>query len=530
MNDTNGHVMPRASRRSSALIGFLTALAVVAMIAACTPDQGSGGSSSKPDRYNLGIRLVDDGLDVTWDATMVGNVNGYAVQVIQSDPPEGTWSTIATVGPEDELSVHYSDVIEGVVYRFRVGEFTEPGSSVKSWSAGATALYVVPKLPLIHIDTENGTPIVEKKVQIPMQLTFDPNGSEYEPLIDLPGTIRGRGNSTWNPQKKPYQIKFASKTKFMGLASAKKFVLLANYYDPSQLRTYTAAQVSQATDLAWTPGYRWVEVILNGQYIGVYQLAEKVERDKNKVNIDKMSETDIDGEELTGGYLLQIEGRMDQKDKPGWKIGSGMSVTVEDPDEPTPEQFAYIKTYVDELDSVLHSSRFTDPVDGYRKYLDVESFIDYWLVQETTRNSDGMWDSGYFYKQRNDPLLHFGPIWDFDLSMGNPSTTIDTSTEGWATLPGRRWPRRITQDPSFISQLNTRWVELLPEISQIPDRILTAGASLEDAKFNERARWGKYQGAERPQDEPQYLADWLNDRIAWMTDALADWAGDEPAA
>lgn len=498
-------------------LAFLTALlAVVAMVASCAPDEGAGTGTTSV--FKLNAQLTSTGFDLSWQPTPIGQANGYQLQVLQTKPASGTWVDVATTtdGNGDfQPEGTFNDVTDGYTYMFRVREANSPGAA---WSPAINAWFVELTLPVMRINTQDYTPIVEKSTYIPGTFSLDPNGSSYAALSG--GLqIRGRGNSTWAMPKKPYKLKLDSKTALMGLTKSKKFELLANYFDKSSLRTDVAAQISDMTDLAWTPSYRHVEVVLNGQYLGVYQLAEKGGVSSDRVNITEMTENDNEGEALTGGYLMEIDARYAAKGNPGFDTARGkVPVAFEDPDPPTPEQKQYIRDFVNNFENILMSNNF-DPVTGYRKYLDVESFIDHWIVQEATRNQDAFWSSTYFYKERNSDKLVFGPIWDFDNSMGNPLSIRDLDPEGWDARLRGPWTYPLFRDPVFVGEANARLAELAPRImSEVRPAIEATYQTLQPALAHDAIRWN-YTSA--PEDTATFLSDWLDERVTWMTTTLA---------
>ncbi len=485
--------------RFAALLGVLIAST---LIAACTTPP----SSSTPNSAGLYTTLAADGIQVTWNPTGQGQTNGYDLQYRVDG---AGWTAIPTTF---DNTVLFDDVTEYTQYWFRVRAKVAPGATANTFSDSVTAWYVVPKLPIVRIDTQNRAPILDRENYVQASMTIDPNGTAFAAYSGTLG-IRGRGNSTWTLPKKPYKLKLDSKSGLMGMPSSKDYALLANYFDPSQVRTATAEAISKATDLAWTPSYEHVEVILNGVYQGVYQLAETVKVASNRVDIEEMEDTDNAEPEITGGYLLEIDARLEENNEPGWRTTRNVPVVVKDPEPYTTAQRNYIRTHVQTFEDVLYSSTFTDPVNGYRKYLDVESFIDHYLVQEITRNGDSSWSSTYFYKQRGDDKLYFGPMWDFDRSMGSPVTPKPQPPEGWYARGNGAWTRRLFQDPAFAAQVDARFRELEPTLVQMPDQVNALATSLLPALDNDVARW-KY--THRVEDEPQFLDDWLTTRLAWM--------------
>lgn len=486
---------------------MLAALVVALAAAACGP---LPGSTPAADPLALRASQGDGVLVLDWKLTAGGNAHGYELQTTA----EGGWATFLVT--HDTTTV-YSDVEPLETYSFRIREVAAPGEPAEAWGKPIIARYYEPVLPVIRIDTENAAPIADKDNYVRAAMTLDPNGSD---LTAYEGTlgIKGRGNSTWTKPKKPYRLKLDTKSPLAGIASNKDWVLLANFNDRSQLRTYAAAQIAHATDLDWTPTYRHVEVILNGRYDGVYQLTEAVKPGKDRVDITEMEPEDNEGEAVTGGYLMEIDIRLEQNNEPGWRTNRNVPVVVKEPDPMTPEQRAYISDHVQRFETSLMASNFTDPALGYRRYLDVESFADHYLVQELTRNPDAFYASTYFTKERGDEQLRFGPIWDFDFSMGSEFAMYpNLAPEGWHVRNTGVWVPRIFADPTFVDLVEQRWQELSPELQGLPEELRALGEQLAPAVENDTKRWGTLGEVN---NSPDFVADWLSTRIAWFDDQL----------
>ncbi len=484
------------------------AVVVVALaLAGCAP---TTPTPPTPNPAGLRADLVSGALALSWTPTAAGQTYGYDLQYHDGD---GRWEVIPT---GTDVAVTFDQVVPRTKYFFRVRSRVAPSAAPNAWSPMASAWYVEPHLPIVRIDTVGRTPILDRETYVAGSMTIDPNGSGYAPYSGTL-TMKGRGNSTWVYPKKPYKLKLDKKSPIMGIASNKDWVLLANWGDRSQLRTSAAGEISRATGLAWTPTFRHVEVILNGDYQGVYQLTEQVEVKSNRVEIEEMEPEDISGEALTGGYLLEIDDRLEENAEPGFRTTRNVPVVVKDPDPMAPQQRAYIRNHIQTFEDRLAGPSFTDPVAGYRPFLDVGAFIDFWTVQELTRNGDSFWSSSYFTKERGDDHLVFGPIWDFDHSMGSIVTPRPQPPEGWFARDNGFWTRRLFQDPTFVTEVEDRWDELEPAFSALPTQIEALGASIESAIPNDEARWG-YTRA--PEDRPAFLSNWLRTRIDWMDAAF----------
>jgi spore coat protein CotH len=250
-------------------------------------------------------------------------------------------------------------------------------------------------------------------------------------MTDTETGVRGRGNASWNFPKKPYRLKFSSKRSPLGApAKAKKWTLINNYGDKTLMRNILAFEVSRRAGLAYTPFCHPVDVILNGEYKGCYQLCDQIEVAKGRVDITEMEPEDVSGDNLTGGYLIEIDAYAEQEIS-YFKSNKGTPVTIKSPDDEdiVAQQSAYIKNFFNNMEMAVFASNFTDEAKGYRKYLDLDSFLRFFIVGEFAGNTDTYW-SVYMYKDRNSGKLYSGPIWDYDLAFENDNRTYPINSIG----------------------------------------------------------------------------------------------------
>ncbi|MEJ0086492.1 MAG: CotH kinase family protein [Pseudomonadota bacterium] len=376
-------------------------------------------------------------------------------------------------------------------------------------------------LPVLRITTDNGAPIVSKDVYITGQMNLASTVAGEAAVIG--GLqIRGRGNSTWDMPKKPYRLKLTDKQSLLGLPSSRDWVLLANYSDKTLLRNALALDLGTKLGLPWSPRSAYVEVYLNGRYDGVYQLMENIKVAKDRVNIDELALADVGADKITGGYLLEVDFRQDGHTM--FSAVDHLPIVFQSPEEPAPAQETYIKGYVDEFETVLHSSGFADPATGYAAYIDVDSFVRWYLVNEVFRNVDAnMWTSCWMFKPRGGKL-HMGPLWDFDLGAGNVNYEDAFKTDGWRVRTGP-WFSRLFEDPAFAARVKLLWNEIKnDELAAMLQSIPVNAAKLQQPQLNNFQRWpilemyvwpnymipGSYAG------EIAYLDTWLEARIAWL--------------
>ncbi len=319
-------------------------------------------------------------------------------------------------------------------------------------------------LPIVLISTPNNVEITSKEnwIEGAYMLVVDEKGDTiYDGFMD----IKGRGNSTWGQEKKPYNIKLASKSKILGMPKHKRWCLLSSNIDKSLIRNCIAFEIAKRTGLAWTPRGQHVEVVMNGQHIGYYYLCEHLKIDENRINIREMSSEDEE-EDITGGYHVEVDKMLDEENQFVSSIRKLPYMFKEpDADVLTSKQFEYFKSYIDTLEHTLYDEgRIL--THEYEKYMDVESFIDYWIVYELTNN----WQlnslrSVHLHKDRNGKLTA-GPVWDFDYD------TFATWTSEMLVNKVALYYDALFKDPSFVLKLKERWNMFKHAFETIPTFIL----------------------------------------------------------
>jgi hypothetical protein len=271
-------------------------------------------------------------------------------------------------------------------------------------------LFQLTNLPTVSIHTLNGEIPYDKEHQIVSQLTIISNDGTQ--LLSETGTTRERGNYSRSFPKKPYRIKFDKKQHVLDApAKAKKWTLINNYGDKTLMRNLLAFELSKQLGMPYTPYGTCVDVLLNGEYKGCYQLCDQIQIHADRVNITEMTPEDNAGEALTGGYLVEVDAYADQETSYFYS-NKGNPVTIKSPDEDqiTSQQKNYIKNYFNKMES------------NWQTYLDLNTFLRHFLVGELSGNTDTYW-SVYMYKDRNDDLMYTGPVWDFDLAFENDTRT-----------------------------------------------------------------------------------------------------------
>jgi hypothetical protein len=430
-------------------------------------------------------------------------------------------------------------------------------------------------IPIVNINT-GGAPIADKTTNVPGSITITsadgktsylPNSSD----TDNTATFHLHGNSTILMPKKPYHFKLTTSLDLLGTMGvscpyttgkkatcdkSKTYNLLANYDDKTFLRDWAALSLANsipmtagylasppnspspsgtATVLPWAPHSIFVELFLNGQYEGNYQLIEEVKVDSHRVNITELAQIDTAPADVTGGYLMQIDSAH-HDEAFVFETPQKIVIGLEDPDfTPSPEipqQTAYISNYVDTAENALFGSNFSDPALGWRAYFDEAAAVNFYIVNELMGNSDGgdFASSDYLYKDANNPLIYMGPVWDFDISSGNVNyAPIVNPTTPWMREQAS-WYARFFQDPGFKADVLNQWNKLKSDgvLDTWLASISAQATALQQSQKNNFGRWpmqgimvwpnpqaaGSYDG------EVAYLLNWIKLRMSYMDDIL----------
>ena len=288
--------------------------------------------------------------------------------------------------------------------------------------------YQITNLPTVVINTKGAQEVTSKEEELSSVVYIV--SEEGKKLLATEKTgVRGRGNASWNFPKKPYRLKFDEKQQLLDApAKAKKWTLINNYGDKTLMRNILAFELSRRFGLAYTPYCHPVDVVLNGEYRGCYQLCDQIEVNKNRVNITEMEPEDVALPELSGGYLIEVDAYASTEASHFYST-LGTPVTIKSPDDEdiVNAQTRYITDYFNRMENAVFASNFADPETGYRRYLDLDSFLKHFMVGEMSGNTDTYW-SVYMTKDRESDKFFTGPVWDFDIAFDNDQRTYPIAT------------------------------------------------------------------------------------------------------
>jgi spore coat protein CotH len=371
-------------------------------------------------------------------------------------------------------------------------------------------------LPIVYLSTDNNVPIDSKEDYVEGSVSLD-GGRYIDDLQQTPMKIRGRGNSTWfTHPKKPFQMKFSDKTEFLGMPADKKWLFLAEYSDKTMLRNKIAFEMGYISQLEWTPQSTFAEVYISGEYNGTYNITQKVEESGNRADLGDT------------GYLLEIDQleRLDEDDV--YFYTDKFLINIKEPSiDLGSTEYLYIEDLINEFETVLLSDEFNDPISGYAKFIDVDSFIDWYLISEITKNVDSQFFSSIYLNVMPGEKIKMGPLWDFDLSFGNVDYADSQFSAGFWILY-HPWYSRLFQDPEFVNKVNERFKYFKTNEQYILNKIDQQADALKWAQQENDDKWETIGSYVWPNsvvlasydEEVIHLKSWYTKRMNWLKTAL----------
>ena len=497
------------------------------------------------------------------DYAKVGEPMTVQVQNASSDSVSYSWTVDGVyVGSGDSYTPTENDLMKWIAV------------TVKSGSDSATVEMFFSELPVVYINTEGGQAITSKEYYIDATLTVQGNevyNSKTTKLYSGATEIRGRGNSTWSQPKKPYRLKLDKKTDLLGMGKSKHWVLLANYLDESLQRNTLAYNLSGSMGMEQMATV-FVDVVLNGDFVGNYQLCENIRVDPTRVDIfdwesfaedaaaviadavgmdedtagdleSHMAENmgwitsgtvsfngisysiadypEIEVPSVTGGYLLELDEYYDEVSK--FKTYSNQPIMFKNPEfvATNSDMIGYVRDYVQAFEDAVQSDSYTANYEGktvhYSELYDFDALVDYWLINEIFFNEELNKKSTYMYKDI-DGLMYMGPIWDMDWSSGGEGATYQT--EQWATryystnAQADNWYKYLIQDPWFFIKAQERYWEI--RYNQVEAMLAELDSNYELLKTSAKAngeRWGYGSDYKKYVDN---LRSWFTSHLSWL--------------
>ena len=520
-------------------------------------------------------RKVNTTVTIAGDTTVGSTLTAVVTDLSSSRTISGyEWSygdkTVTTETPELTLTQEIYDA--GVI---SVKVLTNPSSS------RLTAMMYIhfdSGIPVLFINTEGGRSIMSKDryINASMKIQLTDATAQYTNMYTdgyAPIEIRGRGNSTWWQEKKPYHIKLDKKTDLFGMGENKHWVLLANAMEGSHLRNVLSYGFSGLLGLDYCQSIH-VQVILNGEYVGLYQLCENIRIDESRVDIfdwedtaedvakaiakaENLSEDDLKSLEegmktdfswvtsgkfkkytisdyydtssfdITGGYVLELDEYFDEVSK-FITDHDDIPIMIHNPEylATNDKMFGYVRDYIQNMEDALYDRNgYSSEGKHWSEYLDTKSFIDYWISNQAFKSVEILYKSAYMYKDVGGKLI-FGPVWDMDWASGNHANLGDGDAAQYNTWTQEHsqdreyWYKAVYDDPWFMTSVADRWWEARVKLQETIDTIDGLYELLAPEAEKNIERWGKI-GRWSYEKEVAELKKWLINRMAWMDEQLA---------
>lgn len=431
----------------------------------------------------------------------------------------------------------------------------------------------VSNLPIVRFNTK--TRVIQDEPKIPVQMEiFDKGPGQLNQVSSTPtiSTVAGvefRGSTSQADfyflpglVKKPYGIELwtdstgvnAKKLSLVQIPEETDWVLNASYNDRSFMRDFMAQFIAGRLGLLHSKA-KFVELIINDEYRGVYLLMEKIKKGKNRVPISDLYPTENAGDDVTGGYLLKID-KTSGSPSTTWKSNytSGITATqkcefqIEYPQYGiiTQQQLVYIRDYINNWEKKLMTEDMNDPKASFRDYMDVSTFVNYFILNEATRNVDGYRLSTYLYKDKESlgGKIKMGPAWDFNIAFGNADYLNGWKTDGFVYKAmendgGKNdywqvpfWWNKLIQDASFRKALATRWKTVRSSFLNTNTLFATidsAQVALKEPLMRNFQKyplmgkkiWPNYYVGATLSDEVNWLKNWIQGRLVWLDAQMA---------
>lgn len=515
-----------------------------------------------PDGTTINLFSGIGGADYNFTATCLSQSASASINT-------GVAPFTGTFKPQETIGNANNNQNGNGVWKLRIYDgYPQDQGTLTSWSItfGANAptpiVFSTSNLPIVLLNTFGSQINDATAINATMKI-IDNGVGNMNSVTDIPNnyngiiTIKLRGAYSSILPQKPYKIETVDasnaslNTPLLGMPTENDWSLIANYNDKVFMRNNLAYKLFE--DMGhYAPRNEYCEVVLNGSYQGIYLLSETIKRDSQRVNISKLDVTENSGINLTGGYIIKNDywdatnswlSNYHPIDHP--ELDVNLVYEYPKPGTITTQQQTYIQNFINDFETALYSPNFADPINGYRKYISTASFIDYFIVNELSRNNDGFKKSSYFHKDKNSNTavakLKAGPVWDFDWAWKNInecSFLSVTDGSGWSHLindcgpdvNSSGWYVRLLQDPIFQNEVRCRWEFFRTTILSnnfLNTYIDDKATYLDAAQVRHFEKWGNLgvnTGAPEvdPIDPPTFAGqvtkfkNWIATRIAWL--------------
>ena len=510
-------------------------------------------------KYAADATDVEGEYNICWRALKGMTIAADGYLILEADQTDPTKGFDAGLSAKKELKFELVNAEGGVVDRFVRGEdkspFEEkelPENNNASFSRVPNATgefaYAIPTpgeangdatgeiehkaaepeptpeqmvVPVVILNVEDGKNIESKDEYLNVEVTI----YEGENMtLSATGRAKGRGNATWSYEKKPYKIKFDEKQSPCGFAANKDWVLLAEYCDKSLMRSAYMFELARTVGLPYPQNYRHVQLYLNNQYVGLYLLTDQVEKKSNRVDIED------------DGFLFENDNYYFMEPLQFQTTHRQYWYTFKHPDAEDGEivkgddNYNYISGFMNDFEAALYGDNFKDPEIGYRKYIDVECFAKWFLVQELIANLE---PNMYYVLPTRGAKLQIAPVWDAEWSMGLAYRPDEVT--GWVLPPQQpdryqaiwsQWKYfgRMFEDDYFVSVVQAEWEKLKPLLPAFQSKVAQVAENIRDEQITNFGKWqilGKYISVglinfSTWDEELNYVKQFFADRITWL--------------
>lgn len=384
-----------------------------------------------------------------------------------------------------------------------------------------TAMAQSGTLPVLYIDTEGNAPVSSRDTYLAATYRLDAAGFDCGESLSGTLLIKGRGNYTWSGfDKKPYRLKLDTKAALMGMPASRHWTLLAHADDNlGFMRNAVGFEIGRRLGMDYVPRQEPVEVVLNGDYIGLYFLTEKIRVAKNRVNITEQADNSSDPEEITGGWLLEIDNYREPESQIELKEGNGATIWIKhhSPEVLSTTQRQWLTASMQDINNAIY---VTDKSSReWENLIDMESIAKFYLVQELLDGCESFHGSCYFYRDRGaDTKWIWGPLWDLGntYNRGGQRFIYDDAPYG------NIWIEELAKFPRFQDAVRAAWLDFRAnDLEPIRDYITEFTARISGAGEANHRRWPNYGNADIPASASEFRSR-LNDRINWLA---GQWGG-----
>lgn len=377
----------------------------------------------------------------------------------------------------------------------------------------------------VYLSTDSGKKITSKDDYVSGKMVIDNKEIKIK--------VKGRGNSSWGSMPKhSYNLNLEKKESFFRMKEEKKWVLVSNYVDKTLIRNIYTVFLSKKifNNFEWTPDFKQINLYINGEYSGTYLFGERISINKNRINIQSISKpkVDLNKDKKTdikdGGFILEVNRREDEEFN--FRTKGDVSISLKEPEKVDKESKKLIKEIIQKVEDSILDEKNTDE---YKKLIDVNSFVDWYLINEFNKNVDSGWYSSiYMYFNPKDRKLHIGPLWDYDLAFGNVNYNDCDKPQGFYIKTKNIWFQALLKKSDFRKLVYKRWNQKKAALKDsIEKQIDKLALEVKESSYYNFERWpilGEYvwpnaDGYEKRksfESEVKYLKDWCIERFKWM--------------